>query len=107
MFPTRHRRKQPSWIRACPGVTDEVRDVICVTPVPAGIRKPGAALRHHARDCADGGRMTGIRHRLMQMVQVVAAAGVLACSTAMATDAASPAQDLVKQVTSSIIEELD
>lgn len=51
--------------------------------------------------------MTGIRHRLMQMVQVVAAAGVLACSTAMATDAASPAQDLVKQVTSSIIEELD
>ena len=51
--------------------------------------------------------MPGIRHRLMQMVQVVAAAGVLACSAAMAADAASPAQDLVKQVTSSIIEELD
>ena len=106
MFPTLHRRKQPSWIRARPGVTDEVRDVICVTPVPAGIRKPGAALRHHARDCADGGRITGFRHRLMQLVQVVAAVGVLACSTAMAADAASPAQDLVRQVTSSIIDEL-
>ena len=107
MFPTRHCRKQLSWIRACPGVTDEVRDVICVTPVPAWIRKPGGTLRHHARDCADGGRITGIRHRLMQLVQVVAAAGVLACSTAMAADAGSPAQDLVRQVTSSIIEELE
>ena len=41
------------------------------------------------------------------MALVVAAAGVLACSTTMAADAASPAQDLVKQVTSRIIEELD
>ena len=43
----------------------------------------------------------------MQLVQVVAVAGVLAGSTTMAADSESPALDLVKQVTSSIIQELD
>jgi phospholipid transport system substrate-binding protein len=43
----------------------------------------------------------------MQLVQVVAAAGVLAGSAAMAADAGTAAQDLVRQVASRIIEELD
>ena len=43
----------------------------------------------------------------MQLVQVVAVAGVLAGSAAMAADAGTTAQDLVRQVASRIIEELD
>ena len=43
----------------------------------------------------------------MQLVQVVAVAGVLAGSAAMAADAGTAAQDLVRQVASRIIEELD
>ena len=43
----------------------------------------------------------------MQLVQVVAVAGVLAGSAAMAADAGTAAQDLVRQVASRVIEELD
>ena len=104
MIPIRHRRTQPSRNPVSPGVTDEVRDVACVAPVPAGSRKPRISRSNSARDIAN---CESVADFLRSMVLAVAAACVLAASATFAVDTGAPAQDLVKHVTSRIIEELE
>ena len=104
MISTRHRRKPPTRIPVAPGVSDEVRDVACVVPAPAGSRKPRISRRNSAREIAN---RESVADFLRSMVLAVAAACLLAVSATSAADAGSPAQDLVKQVTSRIIEELE
>lgn len=90
MIPIRHRRRQPSRIPDSPGVTDEVRDVACVVPVPAGSRKPRISGSNSARDIA---KCESLAEFLRSMVLAVAAACVLAVSATFAADPGSPAQD--------------
>ena len=104
MIPPRHRRKQPSRIPVSPGVTDEVRDVACVVSVPAGHRKPRISRSNSARDIAT---CESVADLLRSMVLAVAAACVLAVSATFAADTGPSAQNLIKQVTSRIIEELE
>ena len=104
MIPPRHRRKPPSRNPVSPGVTGEVRDVACVVPLIVGSRKPRISRRNSARDIAN---RESVADFLRSMVLAVAAASLLAVSATFAADTESPAQYLVKQVTSSIIEELE
>ena len=104
MIPIRRRRMQPPRIPDSPGVTDEVHDVACVVPVPAGSRKPRISRSNSARDIAN---FDSLAEFVRRMVLAVAAACLLAVSATFAADTGSPAQDLVKQVTSRIIEELE
>ena len=104
MFPTRHRWVSMPWKSTSPQVTDAVRDAAAVTAVSTKAPNPRMASRHRARTFTSGGRIVDIRRRLAIMVGT---AYVLASSMAMAADNGFPAQGLVKQVTSSIIEELE
>lgn len=104
MFPTRHRWVSMPWKFTSPQVTDAVRDAAAVTAVSRKALNPRMAFCHPARTFTCGGRIVDIRRRLAIMVGT---ACVLAGSMAMAAGNGSPAQDLVKQVTSSIIEELE
>ena len=104
MFPTWHRRVSMPWKSTSPQVTDAVRDAAAVTAVSTKAPDPRMASCHPARTFTSGGRFVDIRRRLAIMVGT---ACVLAGSMAMAAGNGSPAQDLVRQVTSSLIEELE
>ena len=104
MFPTRHRWVPLPWKSDSPQVTGALRDDAAAAAGFANTSNPRTASGDPARKFASGGRMVEIRRRLAILV---GAACVLAGSAAMAADNGSPAQDLVKQVTSSLIEELE
>ena len=104
MFPTRHRWYLTIRDSASPGVTDAMCDDTARTTVTAQARHPRAVPRHRARSLTNHGRIVGIWRCLVPMV---GAACVLGGSAAMAADNGSPAQALVMQVTSRIIEVLD
>ena len=104
MFPTRYCRNQAPWLSVFPGMKNDVFAVARAILASAGTREPRAARRNSGRELANHEPVVKIFRRAALMV---AAAGVLAGSTTMAADSESPALDLVKQVTSSIIQELD
>ena len=104
MFWTRHRWDSTNRNSASPEVTSLTGDGTARSSVSAKARKPRAALRHLARYITNEGRIGGMWRRLVPML---GAACVLVGSSAMAADNRSPAQNLVMQVTSSVIEVLD
>ena len=101
MFPIRHRRDLKTCDFASPRVAVAMRDGAAVSPEPCN--RP-AALRRSARDPVDGGRIIGIRRGLAAVVAVVCA---LAASMTTAAENGHPAQRLVEQVASRVIEELE
>jgi len=82
----------------------EVRDAIGAATVPAHTSNPRATSGHPARRFTNDGRIAGIRRLLVLMC---GAACLLAGSTAIAADDGHPAQRLVEQVVSRVIEELE
>ena len=104
MFPTRHRWVPLPRTSASARLTEPPRDDAAVATVFANISNPRTASRLPVRTVTSGGRDAGVRRRLVSMVGVTC---LLVGSAAFAADNAAPAQDLVKQVTSSIIEELE
>lgn len=104
MIPIRNRWNRTGRVAASPGATHVVRVVAGCTAAAAGSGKPRAAVRDGARNLADCRRIVDV---LRRMLLAVAAACLLGVSTAIAADTGSPAQDLVKHVTSRIIEELE
>ena len=104
MFPTRRRWDPKISTSPSPRVKDALRDDVAVTAVPANVPGARTISRHPARPSANGGPFVEFQRRLAFMA---GATCLLVGSAAFAADNAAPAQDLVRQVTSSVIEELE
>ena len=104
MFPTRHRWDLTPRDSASRQATVAMRHVAAVIAASVEPREPRPVRRQPAPAFANDGRFVGIWRRL---VSVVGATCLLAGSATMAADNGSRAQDLVMQVTSSVIEELE
>lgn len=104
MFPERHRRCRASWTPASPGVAGGVRGFAGTGSATPVTRDPQAVPRTRAPEFPCLGRAVDTLRRMTLMLM---AACVLAGSTAIAADDGHPAQHLVEQVVSRVIEELE
>ena len=104
MFPTRYLRHRVTRTFASARETDRERGAAGIYTAAAIIAKPRASIRDRAAQATVRGRTPGALRRIAVLLM---AACAWAGPAAMAADDAHPAQHLVKQVASRIIESLE